>query len=121
MERSCRIYLILMILIFTGTSVQSQSTDLARIEYTYFPQSNSDNSFRRFRTFFNFPIETGKEGSYFVPGIEYENINFKFEDATPFEKGDELDRYQSFTLTLGYTYKMNPNWRFAAQGGIMMA
>ena len=100
---------------------KAQSTDLARIEYTYFPQTDSDNSFRRFRTFVNFPIAVGKEGSYLVPGIEYENINFKYEDRTPFEKGNELDRFQSFTLTLGYTYEMNEDWRFAAQGGFMLA
>lgn len=116
-------YFILALLSFAASfSGKGQSTDLARIEYTYFPQSDSDNSFRRFRSFVNFPIKVGSaEGSYLVPGIEYENINFKYEDLAPFEKGTELDRYQSFTLNLGYTYKMNPDWRFAAQGGLMVA
>ncbi|GHA28356.1 hypothetical protein GCM10007103_07440 [Salinimicrobium marinum] len=116
-------YFILALLSFAASfSGRGQSTDLARIEYTYFPQSDSDNSFRRFRSFVNFPIKIGTaEDSYLVPGIEYENINFKYKDITPFEKGAELDRFQSFTLSLNYTYKMNPNWRFAAQGGLMMA
>lgn len=113
------IFLILCFGSFFFTS--AQSTDLARVEYTYFPQTDSDNSFRRFRTFFNFPIKIGKPESYLVPGVEYENINFKYEDKTPFQKGSELDRFQSVTLSLGYTYKMDPNWRFAAQGGVMAA
>lgn len=114
-------FLVFAFLFSSAGDLQAQSTDLARIEYTYFPQSDSDNSFRRFRTFVNFPIEVGKEGSYLVPGVEYENINFKFEDATPFEKGGELDRFQSFTLSLGYTFKMQNDWRFAATAGGMLA
>lgn len=99
---------------------QAQSTDLARIEYTYFPQSDSDNSFRRFRTFVNFPIKLSENG-YLVPGLDYENINFKFEDAAPFGKFGNLDRYQSFTATLGYTNKMSESWRYAVLGGLMLA
>lgn len=98
----------------------AQSTDLARIEYTYFPQSSSDNSFRRFRTFVNFPIKMS-EDAYLVPGLDYENINFKFEDDAPFGNLGDLDRYQSFTATLGYTDKLGEKWRYAVQGGLMLA
>ena len=109
-------------LLFLGAFyVQGQNTDLARIEYTYFPQSNSDNSFRRFRTFVNFPIEMGKEGSYLVPGVEYENINFKYYDDAPVSGLEELDRFQSFSFSLGYTFKMKNDWRFAATAGGMLA
>ncbi|UJH92580.1 DUF6268 family outer membrane beta-barrel protein [Antarcticibacterium sp. 1MA-6-2] len=99
---------------------QAQSTDLARIEYTYFPQSSSDNSFRRFRTFVNFPIKLG-EDAYLVPGLDYENINFKYEDNAPFGNLRDLDRYQSFTATLGFTDKISEKWRYAVQGGLMLA
>ncbi len=116
--------MILCLLLGCGTlpqSVMGQSADLARVEYTYFPQSNSDNSFRRFRTFFNFPIKLGEKDNYLVPGVEYENINFQFEDRTPFEKRNELDRYQSFSFNLGYTFEMKNDWRFAAVAGLMFA
>lgn len=98
-----------------------QSTDLARLEFTYFPQSDSKNSFRRTRAFINYPIKLGKEGSYLVPGLDYENIHFKYHDPAPFDKGEDLDRYQSFKLALGYTFKINERWRFAAQGGVLLA
>ncbi|CAN5139896.1 hypothetical protein BH23BAC2_BH23BAC2_16960 [soil metagenome] len=100
--------------------VQSQSTDLARIEYTYFPQSDSDNSFRRFRTFLNFPIKLNENGAYLVPGIEYRNTNLKYNDPAGFDTND-LDRFQSFAASLGYTYKMSEKWRFGIEGGLMAA
>ncbi|MDT0646807.1 DUF6268 family outer membrane beta-barrel protein [Zunongwangia sp. F260] len=112
------LFLIFGFLFFEQTD--AQVTDLARVEYTYFPQRQSDNSFRRFRTFFNYPIELKKEGSYLVPGIEYRNVNFKYEDPEFFETSN-LDRFQSFTASLAYTFKMKNDWRFGAQTGIKIA
>lgn len=114
-------FYLLILLLGTGISGKAQSTDLARVEYTYFPQSDSDNSFRRFKTLFNFPVRIGKKDSYLIPGVEYQNIHFKFEDETPFQKGEGLDRYQSFHFNLGYTFQMKNTWRFIAFGGLMMA
>ena len=75
---------------------EAQTSDLARIEYTYFPQSDSDNSFRRFRALINAPIKV-KEGSYLVIGAEYRNVNLVYEDLTPFPTRD-LERFQSFFI-----------------------
>lgn len=111
-----------LVLLLIGTfSAQAQLTDLAKIEFTYFPQKDSDNSLRRFKGGFTFPIKMGNEDTYLLPSIEYENIHFKYHDPTPFEKGEDLDRYQSFTIGLGYTYKMNEDWRLGIQGGVMLA
>ncbi|NJW53697.1 DUF6268 family outer membrane beta-barrel protein [Salinimicrobium oceani] len=114
-------FLFFVVFFCTAENSIAQSTDLARLEYTYFPQTDSDNSFRRFKSFVNFPIALGSEGSYLVPGIEYENVNFKYEDASPFSGMDELDRFQSFSASLGYTFPMNNDWRFAATLGGMLA
>lgn len=113
--------LYLACILMVSFSSKGQNTDLAGIEFTYFPQSNSDNSFRRFKGHLNFPISLGKEGSYLIPGIEYENVNFKFLDYTPFQKKGELDRFQSITASLGYTFEMKKDWRFAAWAGILAA
>lgn len=118
MNRIISSFVFLMMVSFPG---HSQISDLAKIEYTYFPQADSDNSFRRFKTGFTFPIKMGNDDSYLLPSLEYENVHFKYRDFTPFEKGDDLDRYQSFTLGLGYTYEMNEEWRVGIQGGLMMA
>ncbi|WP_339847553.1 DUF6268 family outer membrane beta-barrel protein [Dokdonia sp. Asnod3-C12] len=106
--------IIIVLLLLSGTCF-AQLTDLARIEYTYFPQEQSDNSFRRFRTFINVPIKL-KEDTYLVPGFEYRNVNLKFEDVVPFSRED-LDRFQSFSLSLGYTQKISEEWRIGAKLG----
>ncbi len=111
--------LILFALVFS-TRVSAQSTDLARIEYTYFPQSDSDNSFRRFRTFANFPIKLNDKEAYLIPGLEYRNVNFKFNDVKPYETHD-LDRFQSFLANLAYTFPMKNDWRFATEVGVRAA
>lgn len=98
----------------------AQSTDLARIEYTYFPQSDSDNSFRRFRTFVNFPIKLSDNDAYLIPGIEYRNVHFKYKNDEAFSTNN-LDRFQSFTGKIGYTFKMNEVWRFGAETGVKVA
>lgn len=119
MNNNLKWLLCLLIAAITGVS-QAQTTDLARIEYTYFPQSDSDNSFRRFRSFLNFPIKLNENGAYLIPGIEYRNTNLKYNDPALFDTND-LDRFQSFATSLGYTFKMNELWRFGAEAGLMAA
>ncbi|EDM44867.1 hypothetical protein SCB49_02064 [unidentified eubacterium SCB49] len=99
--------------------MHSQVSDLARLEFTYFPQGKSDNSFRRVRSFINLPFKLSEDG-YLVPGFEYRNINLKLGDEIPFSDL-KLERYQSFTLNLGYTDKMKNGWRYAFQGGVIVA
>lgn len=106
---------VLLFLLFFSSICFGQLTDLARVEYTYFPQEQSDNSFRRFRTFINVPIKL-KEDTYLIPGVEYRNVNLKFKDETPFNRED-LDRFQSFSASLGYTQKLNKKWRIGARAG----
>ncbi|MBP2830747.1 hypothetical protein J8281_00990 [Aquimarina sp. U1-2] len=101
-------------------TMQSQVSDLARLEYTYFPQRNSDNSFRRLRVFAKYPVKLNDKGSYLVPGIEYQNVNFIYRDETFFDTSD-LERFSSFTGSLIYTFKLKNNWRFVAQTGLMIA
>lgn len=114
--------LLFSVLLFVGALHRSyaQTTDLARIEYTYFPQSDSDNSFRRFRSFVNFPIKLKKEGTYIIPGIEYRNVNFKYEDPAQFETL-HLDRFQSFTASLGAIFRLGGDWRMGAELGVKAA
>lgn len=113
-------FMLLLLMAGITTPALAQGTDLARVEFTYFPQSDSDNSFRRFRSFVNFPIKLNENGAYLVPGVEYRNINFKYEDPEVFETV-KLDRFQSFLANLGYTFKMNEDWRFAAEAGARVA
>ncbi|CAM4269070.1 DUF6268 family outer membrane beta-barrel protein [Gillisia hiemivivida] len=109
----------ILFLCFIGitTKTNAQSADLARIEYTNFPQSNSDNSFSRFRSSLKFPVKLNDSGAYLIPGIQYENINFQYKDAAPFPT-ENLEHLQSYTFSLGYTFKMSEEWRFGIQGEV---
>ncbi|MBQ4820567.1 DUF6268 family outer membrane beta-barrel protein [Aquimarina sp. MMG016] len=113
-------YVLFFLVLISGVAVQCQVSDLARIEYTFFPQRDSDNSFRRLRVFAKYPIKLNEQGSYLVPGIEYRNVNFIYRDETDFDT-NELERFSSFEGTLAYTFKLKNNWRFAAQAGAIVA
>ena len=110
--------IIITLILFTH-QLNAQNSDLLRLEFTYFPQESSDNSFRRIRSFINYPIKL-KNGDYLLPGVEYRNVNLIFNDSAPF-KTDELDRFQSLEAKLAYIHKINDNWRFAAELGTQAA
>ncbi|GAK97461.1 hypothetical protein JCM19294_1507 [Nonlabens tegetincola] len=111
--------LILIIVVLAFAKANSQATDLFRTEFTYFPQSDSDNSFRRFRTFVNVPLKV-KEQSYLVPFIEYRNVHLLIRDDERFRQL-KTDRYESIEVALGYTFPMENNWRFGARVGLLAA
>ena len=98
----------------------AQLTDLGRIEYTHFPQRNSDNSFRRFRVLANLPIKLNDNGSYLVAGAEFRTVTFEHEDRLV-PNVEPIGNFKSYELSVGYTFKMNENWRFAAKVGTMFS
>lgn len=110
----------LFFFLLAGFAMEAQVNDLStKIEYTYFPQRNSDNSFRRFRARVNFPFKLA-ERAYLIPGLEYRNAELQYDDGAPFSTQD-LERFQSFTMRLTYTFGLENDWRFAARGGLMVA
>ena len=107
---------LLLIVMLQFDTVQAQVTDLARVEYTYIPQSNSDNKVSRFRALVNYPVQLNWEGSYLVIGLEYRKLDLEFEDPEPFEL-ESLGDFRMFRTSLAFTYKMNETWRFAISAG----
>ena len=104
-------------LLISWCHLWSQDTDLARIEYAYIPQSDSDNTYNRFRVSFNYPIKLNEEGSYLVISPQYRYNNLTIKDELIFEEGGDLNTFQTFGLEIGYTFKMKKNWRFGAKLG----
>ena len=106
--------------IFGLCTLSAQTTDLARLEYTLIPQANSDNSINRFRGFVNFPIPLEWDGSYLVPGLEYRNVDLDIEDRVPFDIKN-VQKFQMFRLSMGYTFKMSKAWRVGMKVGVEIA
>lgn len=101
----------MFLLITQGAS--AQLSDLLRLEYSFIPKRESENKYNRFRGLFNFPIKLG-EDQYLIVGGEYNRIILNFEDSYSFET-EGLKRIHVIDATLGYTFKVNDDWRLAAR------
>ncbi|MFC7358413.1 DUF6268 family outer membrane beta-barrel protein [Jejudonia soesokkakensis] len=111
--------LVVVTILMCSQHTYSQLTDLARIEYTYFPQDDSENTFKRFRVFANYPIQLSEDG-YLVIGAEYRNVDLDLGDELPFIK-DEIQEFSNYAATIGYTNTMKNDWRYAFQGELRLA
>ena len=65
--------LCVVVLCFLSQLVNAQLTDLARLEYSFIPKSNSEDQYTRLRALVNYPIKT-KEDCYLIIGAEYNRI-----------------------------------------------
>jgi len=98
-----------IIVCFSMLHAEAQLSDLARLEYSFIPKSDSEDEYNRFRGSFNLPIETS-EDCYFIVGAEYNQIILELEDNYPFNKRD-LQRIHIADVNLAYTFKTNEHWR----------
>jgi len=114
-----KLVLLVLAVLFCTQFSYAQLTDLGRVEYTYFPQDKSDNTFKRFRAFANYPIMLSEDG-YLVFGVEYRNVDLDLGDVLPFNTSD-LQDYSSYTGQIGYTNKMKNDWRYALQAEFKLA
>lgn len=87
----------------------AQLTDLARLEYSFIPQTKSEDQYTRLRALLNYPIEV-KEDTYFIIGAEYNNVILNLEENYPFDTSG-LSGIHVIDLNLGYTFKWNQKWR----------
>lgn len=102
---------IALLLLFQFSS--AQLTDLARLEYSFIPKSNSEDQYTRLRALLNYPVEI-KEDTYFIVGGEYNRVLLNLEDNYPFETSS-LNKIHVIDLNLGYTFKWNEKWRFGVK------
>ena len=100
-------------LFLTIQSFNAQITDLARLEYSFIPKSNSEDQYTRLRALLNYPIEL-QDGNYLVIGAEYNRILLNLEDNYPFDTS-QLGKIHIIDLNIGYTFKFHDKWRFGAK------
>ncbi|SFU34159.1 hypothetical protein SAMN05216480_101876 [Pustulibacterium marinum] len=106
-----------LLMILSVHVLRSQTTDLFRVEYTYLPNSGTDNSIQRFRSLAQVPIPI--KDDYLVFSFDYRYLKLELNDV-PFETND-LNSTQRIEGTVGYVYKYNEDWRFALRGGVRLA
>ncbi len=108
--RFSKCYTMLAIVAMCGIHfAEAQLTDLARLEYSFIPKSNSEDQYTRLRALFNYPIETRKN-DYFIIGAEYNRIILNLEDNYPFDTS-LLETIHIIDLNIGYTFKTSEKWR----------
>ena len=102
-----------LILFFISQLINAQLTDLARLEYSFIPKSNSEDQYTRLRALINYPIKVGGD-NYIIIGAEYNRILLNLEDNYPFDTS-LLGKLHIIDLNIGYTFKIHENWRFGAK------
>lgn len=106
--------ILLIFLLLLTTIATGQLSDLAKLDYTRLPKGNSDVGYDRFRALFNYPIKV-KDGNYFLIGLDYSKIELSFDDRITNFDIDAIEDFQLLDINIGYTFKMNENWRFGAR------
>lgn len=108
-----KLIFLFIFLLFTSIS-SSQLSDLAKIDYTRLPKGSSDVGYDRLRGLFNYPIKVN-ESSFFLVGLDYSKIELSFDSGIDAFDIDAIEDFQLLDLNIGYTFKINENWRFGAR------
>ena len=108
-----KLIFLFIFLLFTSIS-SSQLSDLAKIDYTRLPKGSSDVGYDRLRGLFNYPIKVN-ESSFFLVGLDYSKIELSFDSGIDAFDIDAIEDFQLLDLNIGYTFKLNENWRFGAR------
>ncbi|MDG5492400.1 DUF6268 family outer membrane beta-barrel protein [Psychroserpens sp. SPM9] len=116
--KSCTIFMLLFFC-FTTHTVLAQLTDLARLEYSFIPKSNSEDQYTRLRALVNYPIKTS-EDCYLIVGAEYNRIILNIEDNYPFDTS-ALETINIIDLNIGYTFKTSEHWRIGLKANPRVA
>ena len=107
-KKSCKVFIVLCFCCLSQI-MMAQLTDLARLEYSFIPKSNSDDQYTRLRALVNYPIQTS-EDCYLIVGAEYNRIILNLEDNYPFDTS-LLETINIIDLNIGYTFKTSEKWR----------
>ena len=105
--------ILVTLFLFMAIAVNAQLTDLARLEYSFIPKSNSEDQYTRLRALFNYPIKI-KEDDYFVIGAEYNRVLLNLEDDYPFNES-LIEKIHIVDINLAYTFKTSEKWRIGVK------
>ncbi len=105
---------ITLIFLVCFMDAQCQLADIARVEFTAIPNTKSNIGLVRKRILFNYPIKL-KNDKYLLVGLDFSSINLTFKrEIIEFDQ-EEIDNFKLLDLNIGYTFKINEDWRFGAR------
>jgi len=103
------------ILFLFTCAINAQLNDLARIDFTFIPNKNSDVEYTRSRILINAPIQLKGESKYLFLGFDYSNIHLRFKDEElPFDR-DLLNDFKVLNFNIGYTRPIKNDWRLGVR------
>ncbi|MEL6916509.1 MAG: DUF6268 family outer membrane beta-barrel protein [Bacteroidota bacterium] len=105
---------IIFLCVFCSQQTFGQLSDLARVEYTIIPRGNSNIELTRKRALFNYPIKL-KNDAFLLLGVDYSSIDLAFEQDVPEFNQQEIEDFQLLDFNIGYTFKIDTDWRFGAR------
>lgn len=101
--------IVFLFVCFVHQIVFGQLTDLARLEYSFIPQTKSEDKYTRLRLLLNYPVKLKNE-RYLIIGGEYNRILLNLEEDYPFDTS-LINNIHVIDFNLGYTFKINKNER----------
>ncbi|WP_411030293.1 DUF6268 family outer membrane beta-barrel protein [Spongiimicrobium sp. 3-5] len=104
----------LFLLLLCTSFMSAQLSDLAKIEYTVLPKGDSNVGYSRLRGLFNYPIRL-RPNSFLLLGLDYSKIDLDFDAGIDAFDINAIEGFQLLDLNIGYTVKMNGDWRFGGR------
>ena len=92
--------------------MQAQVLDIVRLEHTSISRGEGI-SYNRQRFMMNLPVKI-KDDAYWLLGVDYSRIELDFKEEVSEFNTNDLTNFNILDLSTSYTYKMNEDWRFAA-------
>lgn len=102
--------LVALLILLISYANYAQLTDLARLEYSFIPASQSEDQYTRLRALLNYPIKCN-DTDYFILGGEYNRIVLNLEEPYPFDT-NILDDLHIIDFNASFTFKRKGTWRF---------
>ena len=93
----------------------AQTPDVFRLEYMLMPRNGAGAKLSRIKLVANMPIKV-RDSNNIVIGAEYNRLTYDLQsDEITIGEAEGLNYLHVIDLNLGYTFKLNKNWRAGIQ------
>ena len=113
---SCKLKVTVLSIVFSLSFVivNAQISDLARVDYTFFPAGDSIVQFNKFNALVNVPIKLKNE-AYLLLGLDYSDINLRFGNNIPGIDKSKIEQFRLLDFNISYIQQLDDEWTFGAR------